>query len=250
VYTVGQGISKSVKHQYTHGLQEADVVAETGAIYCHNGKQDGSDACVAQELSAVRMDGAIVRLDNDMYTICAQPTCGSVFKIDACNTSSDQYGPRCAACTLDANAATFPIPMFVSRILQNRLRPTGLPARNPAELDAITEARVCAMCEKPLKLNRHIYLFGHDTYMCSRHKGAPLRMVQSCMLAAFGPDPPLIDEEASDAALANHKLRVESLIKAVKKRCQEDKMRRDAAKSANLAKRQKRNEIANGRSRR
>ncbi len=236
VYSVGYGTIRSKKHRFSHGLQEVEMDSSTGEVYCNDNTTVGSVSCQDQPLSRVRIDGYVLRLNGASYTICAQPMCGMLFKIEPATATSTSYGPQCLRCFAESRRHHYSIPRFVSSVLQTRYRET------PDSEELIPPPLLCFLCDRrPLRLNRDITIMGKNTFICHRPFHGVLRWKHLLYetLKREGHST-LIEEEGEDAEPTETEMRVRVLAVSHEKAHRASELQRKLARSKRDARQWKR----------
>lgn len=166
IYTIGYDTRRSKKRCFTHGMQECKVNMHTWDMKCKKPITIGSQSCKDQPLACVDMMGKIIKLGKHMYTVCAQPNCGMLFKMNTSTTTKNKYGYQCAKCTRAARASYHRIANHVIRIAQNYIRPSGILPGESLQAEYIPPPLLCCLCEAPTQLKRPIYIFGLNLVVC------------------------------------------------------------------------------------
>jgi hypothetical protein len=249
IYTVGYDTIRSKKYRFTHGLRGCKVDTATWRPYCKNDFEHGSSNCQGQPLEhETEVPGKVLHLGGKLYTVCTQPRCGMLFKVDNNYTSYNSRGPRCFFCTIEHIAARHTIPVHIQRLLQNWIRPSGVLENDIPSAEENLPPLKCAICERTLALNKHIYIFGVGIYVCNKRNHGTVRWAEKIRTKLERISiPTLVDDTLAAAAAQERHERVKRLVLGER---EEFKRRSDAIKarqSIAAANRQKSQDLQNNR---
>lgn len=114
------------------------------------------------------MMGKLLCYKDAVYTVCAQPECGMLFKINMFTATMNKYGPRCTSCTEIARDSYHNLPGFIRQLSQGLIRASGVLSAEDGKREIITASKLCCICNEEVKLDRPIYVYGCDLFVCHR----------------------------------------------------------------------------------
>lgn len=152
-------ITASSATVFTHGFRNLRIDLKTRKRYCPSDRVSGHERCDAQPLTEISMLGAMVKFGKEYYVICTQPGCGMIGIVHRTETTENEYGFACSACTRVLRNSRSLIPPFVLELVSRRERYVRPAASAVAPLilrDEKEKKRVEIVAKKQLKRKRQL----------------------------------------------------------------------------------------------
>jgi hypothetical protein len=152
VYSLIRCFSTTPKRKWHANYRDKHVDAIKDICYCSRSSITWSSSCQSTPLARIQLLGAMLVIKKKIYMLCPQRACGMPMIYDPVHCAWTNRGPACSKCTEQIDQET----------------EESIKADHS---DYLGFTRACAACPSNKRLTRSqdIFLYGKDTYVCSRH---------------------------------------------------------------------------------